>query len=123
MPRKSAESRGVTAIMTKRPAAPACLAPPAAKLWREIVQSRVPDYFDAGNLPLLQSYCACVGILERTEIGTATHKRLLACVVMLATKLRLTVQQNVRRGSGVLDERSSVHRLLGGNVAPFKPPA
>ena len=124
MPRKSPEARAAAAIASRRPAPPARLSPTAAKLWVEIVQARPPGHFDAGALPLLASYCRVLDQVDTVEVGTTVHTRLVKRAVTLATKLRLTVQQNVHRRAGELDERSpALSPLLGGNVTAFKPPA
>ena len=121
MPRKSPEARAAATIVSKRPAPPSCLSPTAAKLWREIVQARPPEHFDAGSQPLLQSYVAVLDHVSRAEVGTPAHARMVKLAVTLAVKLRLTVQQNVHRRAGELDERSAPRSsLLGGNIAQFR---
>ena len=121
MPRKSPEARaGTTLAAGKPPPPPASLSPAAAKLWKEIVEARPAGHFDAGSLPLLHSYCACLDHLPKADIGSAAHRRLLSCITTLATKLRLTIQANVHRRAGLLDEVSKVPPLLGGNVTTFR---
>ena len=106
----------------KPPSPPAGLSPAAAKLWKEIVAARPAGYFDAGNLPLLKSYVVLLDILEKADVGSATHRRLLSSAVNLATKLRLTVQANVHRRAGILDEKPRPAPFLGGSLVTFRRP-
>jgi hypothetical protein len=122
MPRKSPEARAAAAIAATRPKPPVDLPPAAAKLWTDIVADRAPGYFDPGSQPLLKAYVRCLVFLENAEVGSAPHRRLLSCAMTLATKLRLTVQANVHRRAGILDEKPRLAPFLGGSLVTFRRP-
>jgi hypothetical protein len=96
-------------------------------LWREIVASKAADWFDVASAELLVQLVAtsCAlrdSIADLAGITSMERDRLLKQQVMLATKLRLTPQANIRRASGKLGERGQGKAtLLGGNVTPLRP--
>lgn len=120
MPRITAEARGAAAFRSgsKPPAAPTGFTDVEAKLWREIVSQKPIGWFDAGSLPLLGQYCRTLAraqlvgaslatVAVDDPAGIAFEKRLTklnANCATLATKLRLSVQNNVDRRSRMLDE-------------------
>ena len=137
MPRRSPEALAGIAWRTQNEAQvkrmpPWYLSREAKKLWIDIVSSRPPDYFDAGSLPLLEAYCEAtvhswdlmkrIGDLPCTPANDREGARLerrshkyVATLLGLATKLRLTPQANIRRGSSMLGERGwPDHPLLRG---------
>jgi len=135
MPRKSAEARGTAAVvgaMTLR--APRELSAEAKVHWRRIVDSRPADFFTEGNIQLLAQYCRTLVQLDRaTEIVEAmppigeayaeavqTMARLNAMSVVLATKLRLTIQSALRGDYAKNNERAKPAPLLGGNVTSLR---
>jgi hypothetical protein len=108
---------------------------PARRLWREIVGSKAPDYFDRGSLPLLRIYCDAVcganrlaeglgglepGSAEAARAVTA-WKMMTAAAIASAKSLRLTTQNAVHTQSARITERGVVsnidERLLGGREA------
>jgi hypothetical protein len=146
MPRISADARSLAAFRAGAapPSPPQHLSRPAAAVWREIASSRPPDYFDAGNFPLLELYCETTAHsrelakkLERFRRANAwgeakgwerRYALLAAVLVSVGTKLRLTVQSAVSIRSGKLQERGQTgdrhdpDRLLGGDaLRPRKP--
>lgn len=108
MPRKSAEARAAAhyraATAPHHP--PKGLNPAARKLWREIVAGKAPDHFDPGSLPLLRLFVETSVAIETVPVHTTTHRRMLASLVQLATKLRLTPQAAIHRRDGRLSERT-----------------
>jgi phage terminase small subunit len=138
MPRRSPEALAGIAWRTRnklqvKPMPPGYLSREAKKLWVDIVSSRPPDYFDAGSLPLLEAYCEAtvhswdlmkrIGDLPGTPANDRESARLerrshkyVATLLGLATKLRLTPQANIRRGSAMLREGGwgDVNPLLRG---------
>lgn len=58
MPRESAQSKSILRIVKDaRLPPPPELNPAQAKIWTTIVDSKSPDYFAAGDAPLLKAYC------------------------------------------------------------------
>ena len=127
MPRKSAEDRAAAAWRAggKRPEPPKSLSRKAKATWREIVKSRVPDFFPIGVLPLLESYC--VATVAARDLAVAVeadpHDKAAADAfisfakvqVSLATKLRLV--NTASRSSGIHSEKGGgTHPLIGGNA-------
>ena len=150
MPRKSAEGKSASVWLAgaKHPKAPAHLSPVAKRVWREVVECRPPDFFRPGALHLLETFCEGVATqrehfvmlrqvrAEAGAVGEASDRRLLArrddvavkkvkefglMLAAVASKLRISVQAEVVRGSGRIDERepeaAAVSRLLEGDEA------
>ncbi len=138
MPRASAEGRAAAAYKAggKPPAPPAGMSAEAAIIWRAIAGSKPIGWFDAGSLPLLQSYCENSAQCRKIEIelreldiddplAGKLEKRLVslnsACTTT-ATKLRLTVQNLVERHSRMITEagpgdvEENEDQLLGGKA-------
>ncbi|HEX2526171.1 MAG TPA: hypothetical protein VHL31_07700 [Geminicoccus sp.] len=119
-----------------QPAAPAALNQEARQHWERIVAARPDDYFAEGNLQLLAHYCRTLVLLRRAsdlldtidaaDVGHFAEQveivsRLTTMAVMLATKLRLTIQSSVRGDAGILSERrTSGSPLLGGNITSLE---
>jgi hypothetical protein len=137
MPRISAEGRAGAYFRAGSiaPAPPAYLRAAGKELWRQIVCSRPVDRFDAGALPLLESYvvlvCHVRGLLRElarakadTPLTTAELERRIAAmnrsIGTLASKLRLSVQARVDRRSGEIGEPgpgdAASDPLLGGQA-------
>lgn len=133
MPRHSVEERsaGLWRAGSEHPMPPAYLSKDAKKLWKEIVGARPADYFQPGSLQLLEQFCEtmisqrvtlgemaqAVGDPERLALAVRTMKDLAAVVNATAVKLRISVQTEVDRKSGKLDEKtpdSAKSSLLGG---------
>lgn len=114
MPRRSSADLAIVPNARPYPAAPTGLQPAAAAVWDAVVRTKPVEWFDAGNAPLLESYCALVierravaaaleGI-DRTTLGTdgatlARYERLhrmasgqAKLLKVLATAIRLTQQ-------------------------------
>lgn len=140
MPRQSAEARAAAAYRagSAPPPPPKHISREAAVVWREIVASKPPDWFDPGAQILLESFC------EETVHARALSKKLNALrkrnaweemkpyekrlhyatnvLTTLSTKLRLSVQALVarqsrrilERGQGAPDDGDD--RLLGGRA-------
>jgi hypothetical protein len=137
MPRHSAEERAARFYHARKQSAapPKGMTAPARRLWREIIESRAPDYFDAGSLQLLRLYCEAVAGANRLaaglaglEVGSAEAARAItgwkmmnASAIASAKALRLTVQNAVHTQSARITERGVVsnvdQRLLGGREA------
>lgn len=141
MPRASAEGRAASAYRAgaKRPSPPAGLASEPAAEWRSIVAAKPLGWFDAGSLPLLETYCVTLARLRELhallaetppgEKGAAfLEQRIMGLngsCAMLATKLRLSVQAAVDRRSRMLDEagegeKAAADPLLGGKVVRLR---
>lgn len=145
MPRISADKRAVAAVAVAaaRTYAPRGLTRDAKQLWHEILASKPADWFAPGSLILLQQYCELAVhqqnliqqltamhlenperfeeqmnvILQQTELEKRVH-RYAATLSMLATKLRLSVQANIDRRSGQMDEAGEgLDPLLGGAIS------
>ncbi len=134
MPRVSTDALATANLLpkTRPPAPPRHLKREAQQHWRQIVATRPADYFSAGNLPLLEQYCRVLVLLHQAgdlldtidaaDVGhfaeqAAVVSRLTGMAVTLATKLRLTIQSNVRGDAGVLKERPRPRSpLLGGSI-------
>jgi hypothetical protein len=133
MPRISGDDRAAAAFRAggKGPSAPRNLSKEAAKLWRQIVDDRPPDFFRPGSEQMLERFCWAViearkidGLIEPCDPLDLAYRRLLrhqialsAMITTLATKLRLSVQADVDRRSRKIDERpapAALDPLLGG---------
>ena len=130
----------------RHPKAPAHLSPVAKRVWREVVEGRPPDFFRPGALYLLETFCEGVATqrehftmlrrvrAEAEDIDEGVDRRPLAMrddvavkkvkefglmLAAVASKLRISVQAEVVRGSGRIDERepeaATESRLLGGD--------
>jgi phage terminase small subunit len=141
MPRASAEARAAARHRAgggEPPGPPEWLTEAAAGIWRAICAAKPADWFDAGNRPLLAAYCATLARLRDLHVALAAMpvdakgaafmeqrvQGMAGSAVMLATKLRLTVQAAVRRDAGILAEKGpgegvADDPLLGGKVVPI----
>jgi phage terminase small subunit len=135
MPRASAEARSAATWRAKGewPAAPAYLSREAKKLWKQIVEARPADYFQPGSLQLLEQFCETM-VTQRIALenmatvardpdalalAVKTMKDLAAVLNSTALKLRISIQAEVDRKSGKLDEKEpavSASSLLGSGV-------
>jgi phage terminase small subunit len=137
MPRISSEAKSgaLWRAGIDPPKAPKHLSREAKTIWTSIVQSRPADFFDAGNLPLLEQYCSVVPAqrqtmadLERDPTDYGTIDRLVKFgnfLNAIASKLRLTPQSTTRPESGKNYEREPRRNsLIAGNsaVLPLKRP-
>ena len=126
MPRKSAEERAAAAWRArgKLPDPPKRLGREAKAIWREIVNSRTPDFFPIGILPLLEDFCvasvAARDLSKTVEANPADKTAAdnwIAYVkvqVSLATKLRLV--NTASRSSGSHTEKGVSDPLIGGGA-------
>jgi hypothetical protein len=105
---------------------------PARKLWREVVEARPPAFFMSGTQNLLRTFVEVSVALEAMGprmLAAPDDARLLRRMailanlqVLLASKLRLTVQSVLRGDKAAVWERSEPPRperpdLLGGRAA------
>ncbi len=138
MPRQSAESRSIAGFRagSAPPAPPKHLSKGAAIVWVQIVASKPADWFDAGSLVLLETYCEgavhirCIakklagfrksGAWEEAKAWEKRFKQMSECLTTIATKLRLSVQAIVERHSRKIGERGNAGKaadtLLGGQA-------
>jgi hypothetical protein len=139
MPRQSAEARSAAFLRRggKHPSPPANLSDDAKKLWREIVEDRPVDFFRPGALELLEQLC--IMVVSARRVGAYFQERpgdkeaadqylkLSHQCAMHCQKLRLSIQTEVDRKSGQLDEKEPTPKgqkgksdvLFGGNVVEF----
>jgi hypothetical protein len=127
MPRISIEDRAACAG-AKRREPPRHLSAPAKRLWREIIEDRPVDFFRAGSYELLEQYvemtveqrAAIKALRQAAQEDYAAKlqvvRRLSSTLATLATKLRLTVQNDINRWAGKTKETGDgpADRLLGG---------
>jgi hypothetical protein len=111
------------------------LSVPAKRLWSEITSDRPADFFRPGSFELLELYCELTirlrGAVKELKAVSAEDcpvklravKDLSTVLVVLATKLRLTIQADVdRRARGKLSERGDspldapIDPLIGGRA-------
>jgi hypothetical protein len=109
---------------------PADLSPAAAEVWRTVMRSKPPSFFDA-SLPQLAFYCRTMATLDRisaeleqTPAGSERSRELINEVRVLAQvvavhgrQLRVTNSARVDRKAGILDEarpRAFDDPLIGG---------
>jgi hypothetical protein len=116
MPRISAEARAAAAwqVGSRSPAPPKGLSPGARSVWREIVDSRPPDYFRPGALHLLEQLCAVIALarqlapeVQERPADTAIagqYLKFTQTTALLCQKLRLSIQSSTRPVAGILDE-------------------
>lgn len=73
--RKSAASLQTIALasLRKPPPPPAGLSPPAADLWKSIASSLPAEFFQPGDLPLLQAYCTASARKEEIDALVLTQ--------------------------------------------------
>lgn len=115
-PSKDRQDRGVVSIR-KRPVAPADISQAAADLWNDIALSLPADFFQPGDLPLLQAYCTAsdrknqvdAAILKEGIIhngaanpGLRISRDEAALMASLAVKLRLCQSSRTRPESASL---------------------
>jgi hypothetical protein len=117
LPRQSAEARAAAYLRQggKYPSPPANLSDDAKKLWKEIVEDRPIDYFRPGALYLLEQLCIMTVAAHRVsawlqerpgdEEAAALYLKYAHQCAMHCTKLRLSIQTEVDRKSGQLDEK------------------
>lgn len=123
--RKSAVSLQTTALsneISKAPNPPAELTAGAAKLWREITKELPANFFKAGDLPLLQSYCTAFDRKNQIDKLIAGHgvffdgephpglrisRDEAALMASLAVKLRLCQSSRTRPDSASLQNANS----------------
>ncbi len=140
MPRASAEAKSaaIWRAGVEHPTPPTYLSREARKLWREVVECRPADYFRPGSLQLLEQFCE-VAIAQRANLrllaanptdpgAIKAAKDLAAILTATALKLRISIQAEVDRKSGRLDETEPTPRgrkaetsdlLYGGKVVRF----
>jgi phage terminase small subunit len=138
MARKSLEARAATVWRAggNPPPPPSELSDEAQQVWVRVAASKSPDWFDDGNLALLESYCDLTarmraaraaldeaGTTQPGKLGPAPSAELRVVeiinrqLVVLATKLRLTIQSALRGDSGRVSERPKINPLLGGGTS------
>jgi hypothetical protein len=139
MPRISAEAKAAAYLRQggKHPSPPANLSDDEKKLWKQIVEDRPIDFFRPGALQLLEQLCIMTIASRRVaetlqeqpgdEVAAALFLKYAHQCAMHCTKLRLSIQTEVDRKSGQLDEKEPSVRgkkdksdvLFGGNVVKF----
>ena len=137
MPRASPEARAAAALRQggRHPRAPAYLGEVGKTVWREIVECRPVDFFQPGALHLLEQLCVAIvaarGVAKQVQQGpddadgAKLYMEYMQRCAMHCQKLRLSIQTEVDRKSGKLDEREPKVRkvkddvLFGGNVVKF----
>jgi hypothetical protein len=130
MPRISPAARAAAAwkMGGRKPTAPAHIRGEARNIWQTIVGDRPADFFRPGSLLLLEQLC-CTMVLQRVVLAqladTPTDQSLIKAakdyagiVNQTATKLRLTVQEDVDRRSRKIDEREPAADVLLGGWRP-----
>lgn len=60
-------SRAVAGPLWKAPSLPAGMSPAAAEIWQNITCSLLAEFFQPGDLPLLQAYCAATDRKNQIE--------------------------------------------------------
>lgn len=127
MPRASSEARAAAAYRAgqQKPEPPERIGARASEIWREIVAAKAPDFFDAGNLPLLEQYCVAIAAAERligedgdVVANVALYAKLMTKCAAHAQKLRLSIQSALRGESRKVNERQPVRTngLIGGSA-------
>lgn len=139
MPRQSAEAQSAAFYRRggKHPTAPEHLSDDAKKLWKEIVEDRPIDYFRPGALHLLEQLCIMTVAARQVgaslqenpddEVSAALYLKYTHQCAMHCTKLRLSIQTEVDRKAGQLDEKEPTTKgrkgksdvLFGSNVVKF----
>jgi hypothetical protein len=139
MPRASAEARSgaVWREGGRHPEPPKNLSAAAQKLWREIVEDRPVDFFRPGAAHLLEQLCVAViaarHVAQHVEQNPLdadaerAYTNWMQRCAMHCQKLRLSIQTEVDRKSGKLDEKEGTRRgrkgkddvLFGSNVVKF----
>ena len=137
MPRKSAEDIAAARFRGnptgQHPQPPATMPPPAAAIWRDIVEARPVDFFAPGSLHLLEQFCRLV-IVQRHNLdlveSDATDNDALtrvtktsAALTTLATKLRLSIQSASRIGEAATKAAEAAPKLdglLGGHAIEYR---
>jgi hypothetical protein len=126
MPRISPAARAAAMWKTggQKPQPPKYLSAKARRIWQSIVDDRPVDWFRAGSLLLLEQLCSTmVGqreVLAQLEKDSGNPELLkvakdYAMIINgTATKLRLTVQNDVERHSRHTDEKEPQADLLLG---------
>jgi hypothetical protein len=139
MPRQSAEARSAAVWRGggRHPEPPKNLSAAAQKLWREIVEDRPVDFFRPGALHLLEQLC--VAVVAARQVARCVEENPLDAnaeraytnwmqrCAMHCQKLRLSIQTEVDRKSGQLDEKEPSRKgqkresdvLFGNNVVKF----
>jgi len=138
VPRTSANALAAVNFRAKAklPAPPRSLNQEARKHWKRIVAARPVNFFSEGNLQLLEQYCRTLvflrqatDLLDTIAAEDAGHfaeqamvvSRLTRTAVILATKLRLTIQATVRGDAAILKERREHYSpLLGGGITSLR---
>lgn len=133
MPRLSADARAAAAFRAGggHPRPPKGMPKGAAKVWREIVEARPVDFFQPGQLHLLEVFCrtaelqrAALLLLESDPADDGAAKqvaRLAAIMASHATKLRLTISSASRPDAAINREKpAKPSGLLGGHVVELR---
>lgn len=107
MPRTSAESLSIATVsIPLRPNPPEDISPYAQKVWKEVVDTKPPEWFESDTFPLLRAYCIhsaqhkkLTAHLEKFDIEDEVYPRVLKMITEqskiigeLAVKMRLTQQ-------------------------------
>lgn len=132
--RKSAASLAVVSeIADWRPPAPDILSAAESELWRQIVNTKPSDWFDAASIPLLTEYCrlkTSVDILNeqlakaeqtisesgafpdgyKDAVGILDKKQ--GRMAQLAMKMRLTQQARYEKTKASTEARKAAPRKL-----------
>jgi hypothetical protein len=142
VPRISSEARSAATwrvVSDDRLEPPSYLSREAKALWREVVESRPADYFRPGSSYLLEGFvetvatqrCALKELARARRVADPDRlmqavkavRELTAMMNSTAIKLRVSVQTEVARKSGTLDEKVPVAEdpgLLGVGVTRMR---
>jgi hypothetical protein len=107
MSKPSAESLSIAAIsIPVRPDPPSDFTPEQSKIWRDVVNTKPPEWFESDTYPILRAYCVAADYhvkiqkeMDTLKITDATFRSLLDLLTKqakvigeLAVKMRLTQQ-------------------------------
>lgn len=101
MPRKSAASLAVVAPVVpstaRHPEPPTGLPEPAAALWRSVVRTRPPEYFDGANRELLEIFVRAV--VEHRRVADALERLDVVADIDLYAKLVRAADTHAKRAA------------------------
>lgn len=132
--RKSAASLAVISDMADwRPSAPEVLSEVEAERWRQIVNTKPSDWFDAATIPLLTEYCRLKTSVDILNEQLVKSERQIAesgvfpdgykdavqvldkkqgRMAQLAMKMRLTQQARYEKGKAATESKKAAPRKL-----------
>lgn len=129
MSRESAASQStVVQGAFARPEPPPELSQAQKAVWRSVVDTKPPEFFDAAQFPLLVDYCRAVVLqdeLAKNLCATAINDfdKLAKLKTSLARSLRITNQSRYNPDkAGTLSRPRNRAQSFGSVVSPIKPP-